>query len=124
MSRRHRLWLAWGLVGVLLAFLALREGLGLWREWAQWRGLAESVAGLREGPPLSLERLRQSAQARHIDIVEVQPDGASWQVRGKVIEPQALQGWLQALREDGAQPLQWGLVREGDGLRFDVQVLP
>ncbi|MDH0304958.1 MULTISPECIES: type II secretion system protein GspM [unclassified Pseudomonas] len=124
MSRHHRLWLAWGLVGVLLAFLALREGLGVWREWAQWRGLAESVAGLREGPSLSLERLRQSAQARHIDLVEVQPDGARWRLRGKVAEAQVLQEWLQALREDGAQPLQWGLMRDEDGLRFDVQVLP
>ncbi|TFF40520.1 type II secretion system protein GspM [Pseudomonas sp. RIT623] len=122
--QRQRLSLAWGVVALLVFALALREGLGYWRDLQQWRVLAESVAGLRASPKLSLERLRQSAQARGIGLDEVQPEGEGWQVRGKVTQAQALQAWLQALREDGAQPLQWALAREADGLRFVVQVRP
>lgn len=122
--RRQRLPLAWGVVALLLVVLALREGLGYWRDVQQWRVLAESVAGLREPQALSLERLRQSAQARGIGLDEIQAEGERWQVRGKVTQAQALQAWLQALREEGAQPLQWALAREADGLRFAVQVRP
>lgn len=122
--RRQRLPLAWGVVALLLVALALREGLGYWRDVQQWRVLAESVAGLREPQAPSLERLRQSAQARGIGLDEIQAEGERWQVRGKVTQAQALQAWLQALREEGAQPLQWALAREADGLRFAVQVRP
>ncbi|MCO7519493.1 MULTISPECIES: type II secretion system protein GspM [unclassified Pseudomonas] len=122
--RRQRLPLAWGVVALLLVVLALREGLGYWRDVQQWRVVAESVAGLREPQALSLERLRQSAQARGIGLDEIQAEGERWQVRGKVTQAQALQAWLQALREEGAQPLQWALAREADGLRFAVQVRP
>ncbi|QXI37494.1 type II secretion system protein GspM [Pseudomonas xantholysinigenes] len=122
--QRKRMSLAWGLVGLLLAVLALREGMAWWREQGQWRSLAESVATLEPGAPMSLERLRQSAQARGIALDDVQPEGEGWQVRGKVAQAQALQGWLQALAEEGAQPLQWALARETDGLRFDVRVRP
>ncbi|QXH34832.1 type II secretion system protein GspM [Pseudomonas muyukensis] len=122
--QRQRLPLAWGVVALLLVALALREGLGYWRDVQQWRVLAESVAGLREPQALSLERLRQSAQARGIGLDEIQAEGERWQVRGKVTQAQALQAWLQALREEGAQPLQWALAREADGLRFAVQVRP
>ena len=60
--QRHRLWSAWGLIGLLLTFLAVREGLAQWRELSQWRELAVQAASLQGGPVVSLERLRQSAQ--------------------------------------------------------------
>ncbi|MCG8293959.1 type II secretion system protein GspM [Pseudomonas entomophila] len=122
--QRRRMLLAWLLVALLACFLVFREGLGYWRELAQWRALAESVVGMRTGPTLSLERLRQSAQARRVELLEVQAQDDVWQVRGKVGDAQALQDWLQALRTEGARLAQWGVSREGDGLRFDVQVQP
>lgn len=36
--QRHRLKFAWLLIALLLAVLALREGLAQWREVSQWRG--------------------------------------------------------------------------------------
>lgn len=122
--QRRRMLLAWLLIALLACFLVFREGLGYWREMAQWRTLAESAVVMRSGPTLSLERLRQSAQARRVELLEVQAQDEGWQVRGKVDNAQALQDWLQALRTEGVRLVQWGLSREGDGLRFDVQVQP
>src|SRR5690349_5217762 len=69
--QRHRLKFVWALIALLLAFLAVRAGFAQWRELSQWRGLAEQAAGLQGGPGLNLERLRQSAQARRIELAEV-----------------------------------------------------
>ncbi|EKT4481136.1 type II secretion system protein GspM [Pseudomonas putida] len=122
--QRHRLKFAWLLIAVLLTFLALRQGLAQWRELSQWRGLAEQAANLQGGPRLNLERLRQSAQARQIELAEVDVQGNTWQLQGRVTDERALQGWLQSLRAEGAQPLQWGLELDGKGLRFDLRVQP
>ncbi|MFJ2981425.1 MULTISPECIES: type II secretion system protein GspM [unclassified Pseudomonas] len=122
--QRHRLLLAGCLIGALLAFLAMREGLSLWRELSQWRGLAEQASALHSGPAVSLERLRQSAQARRIELVEVEAQGKHWQLRGQVADERVLQGWMQALQAEGAQPLQWALERDAKGLHFDLVVQP
>jgi len=122
--QRHRLKFAWALIALLLAFLALRAGLAQWRELSQWRGLAEQAASLQGGPGLNLERLRQSAQARQIELAEVDAQGKTWQLRGQVADERVLQGWLQALRAEGVQPLQWGLEQHEKRLRFDLVVRP
>ncbi|MBF8721641.1 type II secretion system protein GspM [Pseudomonas guariconensis] len=122
--QRYRMVLAWSLIASLLAFLAVREGLVLWRETSQWQALAVTAAELRNGPTLSLERLRQSAQARGIDLQDVQADDEAWRLHGLVADEQVLQGWLQAVQIDGAQPLQWGLEREPKGLRFELWLRP
>lgn len=122
--RQHRLSLAWGVVALLLVLLALREGVAFWQEQRQWQALAESLAAQPRQPALTLEALHQSAQARHIELAEVQSEDEGWLLRGKVVDAQALQGWLQALRDDGAQPLQWGLERDTEGLRFTVRLRP
>jgi type II secretion system protein M (XcpZ-type) len=122
--QRHRLVMAWALIGCLLAFLAVREGLAQWRELSQWRELAAQAASLQGGPGVSLERLRQSAQARRIDLADIDVQGKSWQLRGQVADERALQGWLQSLRAEGVQPMQWGLEQDAKGLRFEVVVQP
>lgn len=122
--QRNRLTFAWALIALLLAFLALRAGVAQWRELSQWRGLAEQAASLQGGPGLSLERLRQSAQARQIELAEVDAQGKAWQLRGRVADEHLLQGWLQSLRAEGARPLQWGLELDGKGLRFDLVLQP
>ncbi|WP_176509766.1 MULTISPECIES: type II secretion system protein GspM [Pseudomonas] len=122
--QRHRLWFAWGMIGLLLAFLAVREGLAQWRELSQWRELAVQAAGLQGGPGVSLERLRQSAQSRQIELADVDVQGKSWQLRGQVADERVLQGWLQSLRAEGAQPLQWGLEQDAKGLRFELVMQP
>lgn len=122
--QRHRLKFAWALIALLLAFLALRAGAAQWRELSQWRGLAEQAASLQGGSGLNLERLRQSAQARRIELTEVDAQGNAWQLRGQVADERVLQGWLQSLRAEGVQPLQWGLEQHGKGLHFDVVVQP
>lgn len=121
---RHRLKFAWALIALLLAFLILRAGFAQWRELSQWRGLAEQAASLQGGPGLNLERLRQSAQARQIELAEVDAQAKAWKLRGQVADERVLQGWLQSLRSEGAQPLQWGLELDGKGLRFDLVVQP
>ena len=121
---RYRLPLAWSLIGVLLAVLGLREGLAHWQAMTQWQALAESAARLPGGPAISLERLRQSAEARQVRLVEVDAQGNDWQLRGHVADERALQGWLQALQGEGVRPLQWALEQDATGLRFDVQVQP
>lgn len=122
--QRHRLAFAWALIALLLAFLALRASIAQWRELGQWHGLAEQAASLQGGPGLNLERLRQSALARQIELAEVDAQGQAWQLRGQVADERVLQGWLQSLRAEGAQPMQWGLEREGKGLSFDLVVQP
>jgi len=122
--RQHRLSLAWGVVALLLVLLALREGVAFWQEQRQWQTLAESLAAQPDQPALTLEALHQSAQARHIELAEVQSEDQGWLLRGKVVDAQALQGWLQSLRDDGAQPLQWGLERDTEGLRFTLRLRP
>ncbi|NQD78250.1 type II secretion system protein GspM [Pseudomonas sp. CM27] len=122
--QRHRLAFAWVLIALLLAFLALRAGVAQWRELSQWRALAEQAAGLKGGPGLNLERLRQSAQARGIELAEVDAQGSTWKLRGQVADGRELEGWLQMLRAEGLQPLQWGMEREGKGLGFDLVVQP
>ncbi|MBI6921611.1 type II secretion system protein GspM [Pseudomonas monteilii] len=122
--QRHRLTFAWLLVAVLLAFLALRGGLAQWRELSQWQGLAEQAASLQGGPGLSMERLKQSAEARRVALAEVDEQGKTWHLRGQVADERALQDWLQALRTEGVQPLQWGLEQDGKVLRFDLVVQP
>ena len=122
--QRHRLMFAWVLITLLLAFLALRAGTAQWREFGQWRGLAEQAASLQGGPGLNLERLRQSAQARQIELAEVDAQGQAWQLRGQGADERVLQGWLQSLRAEGAQLLQWGLEQDGKGVRFDLVVQP
>ncbi|MQG95653.1 type II secretion system protein GspM [Pseudomonas sp. MN1F] len=122
--QRHRMWFAWGLIGLLLAFLAVREGLAQWRELSQWRELAVQAASMQGGPGVSLERLRQSAQSRQIELGDVEVQGESWQLRGLVADERVLQGWLQSLRAEGAQPLHWGLEQDAKGLRFEVGVQP
>ena len=120
--QRHRLKFAWLLIAVLLAFLALRGGLAQWRELSQWQGLAEQAASLQGGPGLSMERLKQSAEARRVALAEVDEQGKTWHLRGQVADERALQDWLQALRTEGVQPLQWGLEQDGKVLRFDLAV--
>jgi len=122
--QRHRLRFAWGLIGLLLAFLAVREGLAQWRELSQWRELAVQAASLQSGPGVSLERLRQSAQSRQIELADVDVQGKSWQLRGQVADERVLQAWLQSLRAEGAQPLQWGLEQDAKGLRFELVMQP
>ncbi|WP_144171386.1 type II secretion system protein GspM [Pseudomonas sp. Kh13] len=122
--QRHRLKFAWALIALLLAFLTLRAGFAQWRELSQWRGLAEQAASLQRGPGLSLERLRQSAQARQIELAEVDAQGKTWQLHGQVADERVLQGWLQSLRAEGAQLLQWGLEQDASGLHFDLVVQP
>ncbi|MFK0311426.1 type II secretion system protein GspM [Pseudomonas sp. NPDC090233] len=122
--QRHRLTLAWCLIVALVVFLALREGLWQWRELGQWRVLAEQAGALQAGPGLSLERLRQSARARQIELIDVEAQGSHWQLRGQVADERVLQGWLQALQAEGARPLQWGLEQDAKGLRFDLVVQP
>ncbi|PRN04130.1 type II secretion system protein GspM [Pseudomonas sp. LLC-1] len=122
--QRHRLKLAWLLIAVLLAFLALRWGLAQWREVSQWRGLAEQAASLQGGPGLSMERLKQSAEARRVALAEVDEQGKTWHLRGQVADERSLQDWLQVLRTEGVQPLQWGLEQDGKVLHFDLVVQP
>ncbi|MDT3745385.1 type II secretion system protein GspM [Pseudomonas kurunegalensis] len=122
--QRYRLTFAWLLIAVLLAFLALRGGLAQWRELSQWQGLAEQAASLQGGPGLSMERLKQSAEARRVALAEVDEQGKTWHLRGQVADERASQDWLQALRTEGAQPLQWGLEQDGKVLRFDLVVQP
>ncbi|MFK0036266.1 type II secretion system protein GspM [Pseudomonas monteilii] len=122
--QRHRLTFAWLLIAVLLAFLALRGGLAQWRELSQWQGLAEQAASLQGGPGLSMERLKQSAEARRVALAEVDEQGKTWHLRGQVADERSLQDWLQALRTEGVQPLQWGLEQDGKVLHFDLVVQP
>lgn len=122
--QRHRLKFSWLLIAVLLAFLALRGGLAQWRELSQWQGLAEQAASLQGGPGLSMERLKQSAEARRVALAEVDEQGKTWHMRGQVADERALQDWLQALRTEGVQPLQWGLEQDGKVLRFDLVMQP
>lgn len=122
--RQHRLSLAWGVVTLLLVLLALREGVALWQEQRQWQALAESLAAQPRQPALTLEALHQSAMALHIELADVQSEEQGWLLRGKVVDAHALQGWLQTLRDDGALPLQWGLERDTEGLRFTVRLRP
>ncbi|MFV3287874.1 type II secretion system protein GspM [Pseudomonas sp. NY11955] len=122
--QRHRMQFAWAVIALLLAFLALRAGVAQWRELSQWRGLAEQAASLQGGPGLNLERLHQSAQARRVELTDVDAQGKAWQLRGQVADERVLQGWLQSLRAEGAQPLQWGLEQDGKGLRFDLVLQP
>ncbi|WP_448176875.1 type II secretion system protein GspM [Pseudomonas putida] len=122
--QRHRFKFAWGLIALLLAVLALREGVAQWRELGQWRALAEQAASLQGGPGVNLERLRQSAQARGIELTEVDTQDKAWQLRGQVADERMLQGWVQSLRAEGALPLKWGLEQQGKALRFDLVVQP
>lgn len=123
-SQRQRMRVAWGLIALLLIVILVREVGARWAEMSQWRGLAEVAAGLEGGHALSLEHLRQSAQARHIELTEIEPQDERWQVRGSVTDEHALLAWLQALQSEGAQPLQWGMEQQGKRLRFDLQVRP
>jgi type II secretion system protein M (XcpZ-type) len=122
--QRHRLWFAWALIGLLLAVLCVREGLAKWRELSQWRELAVQAASVQSGPGVSLERLRQSAQARQIELADVDVQDKSWQLRGLVADERVLQGWLHSLRAEGVLPLQWGLEQDAKGLRFELVVQP
>lgn len=122
--RCHRLWFGWGLIGLLLGFLAVRESLAQWRELSQWRELAVQAASLQGGPGVSLERLRQSAQARRIELAGVDVQGKNWQLQGQVADERILQGWLHSLRAEGAQPLRWGLEQGAEGLRFELVLQP
>ncbi|MNO41242.1 hypothetical protein D3C76_314120 [compost metagenome] len=122
--QRYRLPLAWSVIALLLTFLLLREGLVQWRQLSQWQPLAQMAAGLQRGPALNLEHLRQTAQSHRIELADVQAQGKDWQLRGQVTDAQALQGWLQALRADGVQPLQWGLEQTPQGLSFALVVRP
>jgi len=122
--QRHRLTFAWAVIALLLAFLALRAGVAQWRELSQWHVLAEQAVSLQGGPGLNLERLRQSAQARQIQLAEVDAQGRTWQLRGQLANERVLQGWLQSLRAEGAQPLQWGLEQDAKGMRFELVVQP
>lgn len=122
--QRHRLRLAWALIACLLGLLAVREGLAQWRELSLWRELAVQAASIQGGPGVSLERLRQSAQARRIDLADVDVQGKNWQLRGQVADERVLQGWLHSLRAEGVQPLQWGLEQDAKGLRFDLVLQP
>ena len=122
--QRHRLRLAWALIGCLLGLLAVREGLAQWRDLSLWRELAAQAANIQGGPGVSLERLRQSAQARRIDLTDVDVQGKNWQLRGQVADERVLQGWLQSLRAEGVQPLLWGLEQDTKGLRLDLVLQP
>ena len=121
--RVQRRWLmpvAWVTLLVLSSSLALREGLALWHEQTQWRGLAESAAGMQPGAALTAEYLQRSAVARQIALVEVLPGDTGWQLRGRLTDERLLNDWLQALHLDGARPLQWGLERTEAGFDFDL----
>ncbi|MGE8327668.1 type II secretion system protein GspM [Pseudomonas urmiensis] len=122
--QHYRMPFAWALIAMLVLSLAVREGLAQWRELAQWQALAESAASLRDAPPMGLDRLRQSAQARQISLQEIDSNEGVWQLRGQVSDEKTLQQWLLALQAEGAQPLQWALEQGDQGLRFDVQVQP
>ncbi|MBO0365958.1 type II secretion system protein GspM [Pseudomonas putida] len=121
---RNRMPLACGLIALLLLALASRTALAHWGEMRQWQALAESAASLQQGAPVSLERLRQSAQVRQVRLLDVEPRDGLWQLRGQVADEQHLQQWLAALQADGVQLLQWGLERDPSGLRFELQVQP
>lgn len=121
---RNRMPLACVLIALLLLALATRTALAHWREMRQWQTLAESAASLQQGAPLSLEQLRQSAQARQVKLLDVEPRDGLWQLRGQVADEQYLQQWLAALQADGVQLLQWGLERDPSVLRFELQVQP
>lgn len=124
LSPRLRMRLALGLIALLLVVILVREVNARWAQMSQWRGLAEAAVSLERGPGLSLERLRQSAQARHIELTEVELQDDDWHVRGSVADEQALLAWLQALQAEGVQPLQWGMEQAGKQLRFDLQFRP
>ncbi|VVN12436.1 hypothetical protein PS631_03937 [Pseudomonas fluorescens] len=124
LSPRLRMRLALGLIALLLVVILVREVNARWAQMSQWRGLAEAAVSLERGAGLSLERLRQSAQARHIELTEVELQDDDWHVRGAVADEQALLAWLQALQAEGVQPLQWGMEQAGKQLRFDLQFRP
>lgn len=124
LSPRLRMRLALGLIALLLVVILVREVNARWAQMSQWRGLAEAAVSLERGTGLSLERLRQSAQARHIELTEVELQDDDWHVRGAVADEQALLAWLQALQAEGVQPLQWGMEQAGKQLRFDLQFRP
>lgn len=124
LSPRLRMRLALGLIALLLVVILVRDVNARWAQMSQWRGLAEAAVSLERGTGLSLERLRQSAQARHIELTEVELQDDDWHVRGAVADEQALLAWLQALQAEGVQPLQWGMEHAGKQLRFDLQFRP
>lgn len=124
LSPRLRMRLALGLIALLLVVILVREVNARWAQMSQWRGLAEAAVSLERGTGLSLERLRQSAQARHIELTEVELQDDDWHVRGAVADEQALLAWLQVLQTEGVQPLQWGMEQAGKQLRFDLQFRP
>lgn len=124
LSPRLRMRLALGLIALLLVVILVREVNARWAQMSQWRGLAEAAVSLERGTGLSLERLRQSAQARHIELTEVELQDDDWHVRGAVADEQALLAWLQVLQAEGVQPLQWGMEQAGKQLRFDLQFRP
>ncbi|MGG5291147.1 type II secretion system protein GspM [Pseudomonas shirazensis] len=123
LSPRLRMRFAFGLIALLLIVILAREATARWAQMSQWRGLAETAVSLERNPGLSVERLRQSAQARHIELqVELQDE--AWHVRGSVADEKVLLAWLQALQAEGVQPLQWGMEQAGKQLRFDLQFRP
>ena len=69
-------------------------------------------------------RDRDSMDQERVALAEVDEQGKTWHLRGQVADERALQDWLQALRTEGAQPLQWGLEQDGKVLRFDLVVQP
>ena len=122
--QRHRLPLAACLIVLLSSMLLVREGVAQWRVLSQWQALAQTAVSLQGGTTLNLERLRQSGQARQIELLEVVTQGEAWHLRGQVGDEQALLGWVRALQAEGAQPLQWGLEQDAQGMRFDLVLRP
>ncbi|USS57057.1 type II secretion system protein GspM [Pseudomonas kermanshahensis] len=122
--QRHRLPLAACLIVLLSSMLLVREGVAQWRVLSQWQALAQTAVSLQGDTTLNLERLRQSGQARQIELLEVVTQGEAWHLRGQVGDEQALLGWVRALQAEGAQPLQWGLEQDAQGMRFDLVLRP
>lgn len=123
-ARQRLLAAGWLLVALMIIYVAGRPLLNAWQDALRWQTLAIQASTLAPTQQLLADDWGRHASASALVLTDVRPDGAGWQLGGRLERPDALAAFVERAAARGWRADSWLVSKDDEGLRFDLQLQP
>lgn len=123
-ARQRLLAVGWLLVVLMALYVAGRPLLNAWQDALRWQALTSQASTLPPTRKMIADDWGGLASASALVLTEARSEGAGWQLGGRLERPDALAGFVERAAARGWRADGWLVSKDGEGLRFDLQLQP